>query len=563
MKTSSALKPKHVYLVANGDLRLSANQKCWPAQAKMEATLARAFQAEGWKVVRAHAWDKTKKHGFIDSQKMGMEVFRALDPDAPLIVAESVWQYSQHLLPGLFTHRGPLLTVANWSGTWPGLVGMLNLNGSLTKMGVRYSSLWSETFADRFFKDGLRQWLAEGTVTHDQSHVKDLALLKLPLADEQFGRRVARQFQRQKAILGVFDEGCMGMHNAIIPDELLNPTGVFKERLSQSALYAAMLQVPEAEAQAVYAWLKKKGMQFVLGPNEETDLTENQILQQCKMYVAAVRLADEFGCAAIGIQYQQGLKDLAPASDLAEGLLNNADRPPVQCPNTGRILFEGEAVPHFNEVDECAGLDGLLTYRLWRELGFAPENTLHDLRWGQHYKGPGRDVASALPRRKNAVLDASQHLDEYVWVFLISGAAPPAHFIGGFKGARSERQPPMYFRLGGGTVKGISKPGHIVWSRVFVMDGKLHCDLGVGKVVELPLQETERRWCETTPQWPIMHAVLNGITRDQMMARHKSNHIQVVYAPNERQAHRAVRIKAALLAELGLAVHLCGKVNLE
>ena len=273
---------------------------------------------------------------------------------------------------------------------------MLNLNGSLTKMGVRYSSLWSETFADRFFKDGLRQWLAEGTVTHDQSHVKDLALLKLPLADEQFGRRVARQFQRQKAILGVFDEGCMGMHNAIIPDELLNPTGVFKERLSQSALYAAMLQVPEAEAQAVYAWLKKKGMQFVLGPNEETDLTENQILQQCKMYVAAVRLADEFGCAAIGIQYQQGLKELAPASDLAEGLLNNADRPPVQCPNTGRILFEGEAVPHFNEVDECAGLDGLLTYRLWRELGFAPENTLHDLRWGQHYR-TGTRRRPALP----------------------------------------------------------------------------------------------------------------------------------------------------------------------
>jgi hypothetical protein len=30
-----------------------------------------------------------------------------------------------------------------------------------------------------------------------------------------------------------------------------------------------------------------------------------------------------------------------------------------------------------------------------------------------------------------------------------------------------------------------------------------------------------------------MHAVLKGISRDQMMARHKSNHIQVVYAPNE------------------------------
>jgi hypothetical protein len=528
--------------MSNGDLRLSANQKCWPEQAKMEASVARALRGEGWTAVRAHPYDKGKKHGFIDSQKMGVEVFRRLDPDAPLIVAECVWQYSQHLLPGLFTHRGPILTVANWSGTWPGLVGLLNLNGSMTKAGIRYSTLWSENFTDSFFKNGLRQWLGEGAVTHDQSHVRDLRLLKLPAADEQLGRRAARLFRQRKAILGVFDEGCMGMFNAIIPDELLAPTGVFKERLSQSALYAAMQRVREEEAREVLGWLVKKGMKFQWGRDEESELTEAQTLEQCKMYVAAVRLADEFGCAAIGIQYQQGLKDLTPASDLAEGLLNNVDRPPVKCPKTGRVLFAGEAVPHFNEVDEGAGLDGLVTYRLWRELGFAPENTLHDLRWGQQYKGDG--------------------VNDYVWVFLISGAAPAAHFVGGYKGAVSERQPAMYFRLGGGTLKGVSKPGHIVWSRVFVMDGKLHCDLGVAEVVKLPQKETERRWRETTPQWPVMHAVLRGITRDQMMARHKSNHIQVVYAPNAREANRGCRIKAAMMAELGLEVHLCGDVEL-
>ena len=543
MKTSTSLKPRQVYLMANGDLRLSANQKCWPEQSKMEATLSRALKAEGWTVVRAHPYDAVKEHGFIDSQKMGLEVFRSLDPHAPLIVAECVWQYSQHILAGLSTHRGPILTVANWSGTWPGLVGMLNLNGSLTKMGIPYSTIWSEKFTDHFFKSGLRRWLAEGCLAHDQSHVRDLSLLRLPLADEQLGKEAARALRTQKAIMGVFDEGCMGMHNAIIPDELLNPTGIFKERLSQSALYAGLLQVDDTEARAVFEWLRKRGMKFILGQDEATELTESQILLQCKMYIAAVRIAAEFGCATIGIQYQQGLKDLAPASDLVEGLLNNVDRPPVTCPKSGRVLSAGEAVPHFNEVDECAGLDGLVTYRLWRRLGFAPENTLHELRWGQQYRGQG--------------------VDAYVWVFLISGAAPPAHFIGGFKGASSEREPPMYFRLGGGTVKGISKPGHIVWSRVFVMGGKLHCDLGVAQVVALPEKETARRWRETTPQWPIMHAVLQGITRDQMMARHKANHIQVVYAPNEKQAHRALRVKAAMLQELGLEVHLCGTVELE
>ena len=115
------------------------------------------------------------------------------------------------------------------------------------------------------------------------------------------------------------------------------PPGVFKERLSQSALYAAMRDVPDAEARAVYDWLLKKGMKFHLGPDAETDLTEAQILEQCKMYIAALRIADDFGCATIGIQYQQGLKDLAPASDLVEGLLNNVDRPPV-APRRPRTL---------------------------------------------------------------------------------------------------------------------------------------------------------------------------------------------------------------------------------
>jgi hypothetical protein len=542
MKAPTRLKARQLYLMSNGDLRLSANQKCWPEQLKMENTLTSTLKAEGWTVIRAHPFDSQKQHGFIDSQKMGMEAFRRMDPQAPLMVAECVWQYSHHILHGLTTHRGPILTVANWSGTWPGLVGMLNLNGSMTKAGIGYSSLWSANLGNGNFRRNLAQWLSEGRVTHDQSHVRDLHLLQLPLEDEQRGRELGRRFRAEKAIMGVFDEGCMGMFNAIIPDELLHPVGIFKERLSQSTLYAEMTRVREEEAEEILSWLLRRGMTFHWGQDEATELTRRQTLEQCKMYIAALRLADEFGCGTIGIQYQQGLKDLAPASDLVEGLLNNRERPPVKCPRTGRTLFKEEALPHFNEVDECAGLDGLVTYRLWRELGFPPENTLHDIRWGQHYRGDG--------------------LDDYVWVFLISGAAPPAHFIDGYRGTVSERQPAMYFRLGGGTVKGVSKPGHIVWSRVFIMDGKLHCDLGVARVVKLPQAETERRWRQTTPQWPIMHAVLNGISRDQMIARHKSNHIQVVYAPNERQAHRACRIKAAMMAELGLQVHLCGTVAL-
>jgi hypothetical protein len=532
------LRRNQVQLIANGDLRLSANQMCWPEQEKMEQALARAVADEGHEVVRAHTYEPEQQHGFIQSQKDGMEVFRNIDPAAPLIVAEAVWQYSHHVLHGLMSHEGPILTVANWSGTWPGLVGMLNLNGSLTKAGVKYSTIWSEDFTDDFFRTALRKWLETGVVRHRTPHVVKLSDVKVPARERKLGEALARQLAREKAIMGVFDEGCMGMFNAIIPDHLLNPTGVFKERLSQSALYYETTQVSDDEAREVRRWMEERGMQFRTGQDEQEHLTGHQIHQQCRMYVAAVRIADDFGCHTIGIQYQQGLKDLLPASDLVEGALNNTDRPPVRSRDGRRVLYEGQPLPHFNEVDECAGLDGLMTFRVHRAMGQPVENTLHDLRWGD--------------------TDRSGTTDEYVWVFLISGSAPPAHFIDGWRGASSERQPYMYFRLGGGTLKGVSRPGEIVWSRVFVDSGRLKMDLGRAGVVELPREETQRRWDATTPQWPIMHAVTYGITRDHMMARHKANHIQVAYANSAEEADRAMYARAAMAEAMGLEVNLCG-----
>ncbi len=535
-------KPGEAYLVASGDLRLEANQVCWPAQAEMEARLVKAFAGQGVSVIRGHAFDPRLQHGFIWNQRMGMDVFRGIPRDAPLIVAEAVWQYSYHVLAGLRDHRGPILTVANWSGQWPGLVGMLNLNGCLTKMGIPYSTLWSETFDDPFFLDGVRTWIREGHIVHDSSHVRDLIPFRLPEQERELGAALARQLDREKAILGVFDEGCMGMYNAIIEDELLNACGIYKERLSQSALLAEMGTVSDEEAQKVRSWLDGRGMRFETGIDDATQLTGSQILEQLKMYIAATRVADRFGCDAIGIQYQQGLKDMAPASDLAEGLLNNALRPPVFQKGTSLELYAGRPLPHFNEVDEGAAVDALVTNRVWTAMGLDPATTLHDIRWGQHYQGDG--------------------VDDFVWVFEISGGAPPSHFVGGFAGAVSERQPAMYFPRGGGTLKGISKPGEIVWSRVYVMDGALHADVGRGTVVSLPLEEIRFRWKSTTEQWPIMNAVLHGVSRDQMMGRHKANHIQVVYAPSAALADKALAAKAAMLAEMGFAVHLCGDVKL-
>jgi len=219
--------------------------------------------------------------------------------------------------------------------------------------------------------------------------------------------------------------------------------------------------------------VEEKGLKFKFGKDPTTELTPDQVIEQCKMYIAAGRIFDDYGCDIIGIQYQQGLKDMTPASDLAEGMLNNVDRPPIYRRGTKDEIHAGKAIIHFNEVDQGAAVDALVTNRVWNALKLDPATTLHDVRYGENYK--------------------DEKVNGFVWVFEISGSAPPSHFTDGWKGATSERQPPMYFPLGGGTLKGISKPGEIVWSRVYITDGKLHADIGRGTVVELPTEEVEKK----------------------------------------------------------------------
>ena len=280
-----------------------------------------------------------------------------------------------------------------------------------------------------------------------------------------------------------------------------------------------------------------KGMTFKLGTDEATDLTERQLHEQYKMYIAALRIADDFGLDAVGIQYQQGLKDLAPASDLPEGLLNSTERPPAFSRDGSRELFAGRAVPHFNEADEGVAVDALITDRVWRAMGLVPDNTLHDVRWGEEYDG------------------------QFVWAYEISGSVPGSH-LGGWDKAEGWRQGHVFFPAGGATVNGVSKPGELVLSRVFIADGILQADIFRASAVELPEEETTRRKNATNPEWPIAHVVLHGVTRDQFMARHKANHAQMVYAPDAETADRALLAKAAMFDRLGIKVNLVGDVNI-
>lgn len=531
-----SLPPHTAYLIASGDLREPANTSGWPAQVELERAVTRVLGDLGWQVIRGHDVDPATGHGFISSQRMGLEVFKNIPPEAPLIVAEAVWQYSHHVLAGLRTHRGPILTVANFAGLWPGLVGLLGLNAGLTKMGRSYATIWSVDFTDDWFRAGLKEWIETGFITHDASHVRPLGTLP-ETAETGLGRALADQLLADKAIIGVFDEGCMGMYNAIIDDELLNPIGIYKERLSQSALYAEMLKVADADADEAFDWLTERGMNFRFGTDDATELTREQVRWQLRMYVAALRISDDFGLDAVGIQYQQGLKDVVPASDLVEGLLNSTERPPAFSRDGSRELYAGRAVPNFNEVDEGVAVDALVTHRVWTAMGLVPDTTLHDVRWGEDFDG------------------------QFVWVYEISGSVPGSH-LGGWQNAEGWRQGAMFFPAGGATINGVSRPGELVLSRVYIADGILQVDLFRGTAVALPEAETRRRKEATNPEWPIAHVVLHGQSRDQFMARHKANHVQLVYAPDATTADKALTAKAAMFDRLGVRVNLIGDVAL-
>jgi hypothetical protein len=257
-----------VVLIASGDLRLSANQVCWPAQVQAEEAVTNAIRAAGREVVRGHPCDPVKGHGFIDSQKYGMEVFARIPPNAPIVVVEAVWQYSHHVLAGLYDPPGPDPHRRELERRWPGLVGMLNLNVSLTKAGVAYSTLWSEATSRTSSSSRPPRVAAGGRWRTTPRHVR-------PLAGLNAGpRRRDRRPPRRHAAPREGDHGRLrrGLHGDVQrdrPRRTAAPTGVFKERLSQSALYARNADRERPRRAGGVRLVPREGLRFAYGPTRD------------------------------------------------------------------------------------------------------------------------------------------------------------------------------------------------------------------------------------------------------------------------------------------------------
>jgi len=523
-------KNDKVYLISNGDFRDSANIECWPKQEETLRAVRAAFRKLGIKTEVFPKYNPKRKHGFVTKQCEGAALFSKIDPEAPVVVVLSIWAYAHHVCGPLLTHKGPILLLANFDGTYPGLVALLNHSASLDRLNVKHSRLWSDSFSrDATFMKKLDQWVKSGSIRHGMAHLANADKLKLSAQAMKLGAEVAADILRNKRIMGQFDPGCMGMLNAVIDPAKLGAIGMPIEYLNQSDLLAEMRLVGDGEAQKHLNWLVRKGAWFDWGYDQYKHLVHGQVLTQMKMYSAAARMYQRYGLSAIGIPYQYGLVRSVPASDLAEGMLNNSDRPNVVDPETRQVVNKGKPIVHFNEGDMGAGVPQVLMNEIYTRNGMAPETTLHDVRWGRDYEG------------------------KFVWVLLISGAAPPAH-LGGWKKTRVYRQDPKYFPLGGGTCSGVSKPGTITWARFYESFGQIGMDCGAGDVVDLPEAEVNERLEKTSKEWPIANVYIPGYGRDQLMASHMSNHIVIGYGDILQEL-------IATCLNLGISTRVAGAVK--
>ena len=108
------------------------------------------------------------------------EAISKLGPiDDPVIGVFVHWTYAPHTVDGVVGKDNPLLLASNFSGTWPGLVALLNTGASLESVGRHASRVWTDAAdwtADPVFMERLDEWCSSGQIVYDTSEIKADAL---------------------------------------------------------------------------------------------------------------------------------------------------------------------------------------------------------------------------------------------------------------------------------------------------------------------------------------------------------------------------------------------------
>jgi len=427
------------------------------------------------------------------------EAISKLGPiDDPMIGTFVHWTYGPHTCDGVVGKDNPLLLASNFSGTWPGLVALLNTGACLESLNRRFSRIWTATpdwTRDRVFMERLDEWCSTGQIRYPEDELHFSAAVSAraqALADE-----VAAEIRRRRILALMLGDTSMGMINGYFGPRLLARHGFAEHKVDQAWLPVRLKSIKPERIADAFRLVIDRGIKFHWREQGALDFTEDATRTQLGMYLAVLDLLDEFKADCLGWQYQLGLLRSLPPSDFAEGLLNSTCRPESN----------GDVVITSTEADQGNLIPMELMKRLLSKKGDHPGVMFHDVRWGGTHQG------------------------RWLWVLLNSGSCGAYAFNHDprtLKGVHSYRQPAGYFPIAGGTFAGESLPGEVTWARSYLKNDELWMDVGKGEVVKLPPKVRDAWWEGTTRQWPFMAADL-GCSMETVMAHYMSNHVAVAY----------------------------------
>src|SRR5437762_191078 len=156
---------KKVAIFWPGDYRQKPNDLARPQVEETTAQLQQALKKLGREPVVVP--------GFLTRPD---EAISKLGPiDEPMIGVFCHWTYAPHTCDGVVGKDNPLLLASNFSGTWPGLVALLNTGASLESLGRTASRVWTDATdwtADARFMERLDEWCSTGRIAHDNRELR-------------------------------------------------------------------------------------------------------------------------------------------------------------------------------------------------------------------------------------------------------------------------------------------------------------------------------------------------------------------------------------------------------
>jgi len=427
------------------------------------------------------------------------EAIEKLSPiDDPIIGVCAHWFYGPHTTDGVVGKDNPLLLASNFSGEWPGLVGLLNTAACLESVNRFFSRVWTSSddwTTDAAFMERLDEWCTTGKIVYPETSLS----YDHPVGADAAARakEVEDGIRKRRVLALMLGDTSMGMINGYFGPRLLNTIGFTEHKVDQAWIIDRGKSISQQRIDDAYAYVCDKGVEFHYGETDAEDFDEAATKEQLRDYLAVLDMIDEFKADCLGWQYQLGLIPLRPPSDFSEGLFNSTTRPETN----------GDTIATATEADQGNLVPMEMMKRLLKTKGLHQSVAFHDVRWGGEHDG------------------------RFIWVLLNSGSSgsyPFNHDSDSLKGVHSYRQPSQYFPIPGGTFAGESLPGEITWSRAYIRDNALWMDIGQGEVVKLPEDVRDEWWEGTTREWPFMAADL-GMSRETLMAHYMSNHVAVAY----------------------------------